>query len=201
MEELKINFSYVQTRSKFNKYKKLIDAIVAPKKKLPDQVFKKTFSDYFFDEFDWSLTDEFWDEIKKLTEVSNDSYVLLAVLDPDPEKYYFKNFHYYNWAVIPVESSSDDYFSLLLREPSENPNDAVHLDSNTVVWLPSSMTWVIWGDRSLGMTILGTDIPVLSSSAWNRLSPDYLETISLNFTKKEYFSNFIRRLSLNYVKR
>lgn len=179
----------------------MIDAIVAPKRELPDQVFKKSFADYFFDEFDWSLTDEFWVEIKKLAEVSKDSHILLAVLDPDPETYYFKNFRYYNWAMMPAQCSPDDYFSLLLREPTENSNDAVYLDANTVVWLPPSMNWAIWGNRSLGMTVLSTDISVTSASAWNKISPDYLAAISLNFTEKRYFDRFIRKLSLNYVKK
>ena len=124
------------------------------KESLPSQVFQSGFNWFAFEEFDWALSNEFWPSIQKLAIASGDSSLLMAVLDPEPEGYFMKEFGYYNWADVPVSISQDDYWNLLNVSPEGSPADSVLVNSEKLIWLPHSAAWAIRGERSSGVCVL-----------------------------------------------
>ncbi|MFT8318073.1 MAG: hypothetical protein ABF651_07370 [Sporolactobacillus sp.] len=194
-----MNCYFIQKKSQYDQYKKSVAGQIFLKNNLPDQVFKNRFTQYYFDEFTWCLSDEFMNDLKKLMKISNDDHVLMAVLDPNPEKYYYKNFDYYNWAVISSKCNSDEYYSLISKEPLGSPADTIVDNSETIVWLPTSMQWAIYGNSFSGLTVLGTNLKVDRKTAWRALNDEYLKVIKLNYEGSD-FEYFKKKLVDNFSK-
>ena len=129
---------------------------------LPDQVFREEFKFFGFESFDLAMADDFSPVIQELAETSGDDSVLMAVLDPDPSSYYKKEFGYYNWAEVPVSISGDAYLDLLNEHPEGSPADSLHVNSYTVIGVPKSAKWAVWGNRSYETCVVGfrDDIPM-----------------------------------------
>lgn len=121
----------------------------------PKNPFLNFYENFSFEEFDWTLCDEFWTNIQNIALQSGDKYLLMAVLDPDPVRYYKNEFGYYNWSIIPTSASKNEYWKFLNNHPEESPADAIFINSEKIVWLPQSRNWAIWGERSYELCVLG----------------------------------------------
>lgn len=163
---------------------------------LPEQVFASGFNRFAFEEFDWAMSDSFWPAIQELAASSQDSSLLMAVLDPDPEGYYMKEFGYYNWARVPVAVSSEDYWALLEEYPDASPADSFLVNSEKIIWLPQSANWAVWGQRSYGVCVLGCreHLPV---DSWHTVewALDYMANC---FQNRIVPSDFAAKLRLNF---
>jgi len=63
---------------------------------LPNQVFNQKYSNFLFEDFDMTMAPDFWNSnIKPLMLISQDTHILVAALDPSPERY-FQLFNCYN---------------------------------------------------------------------------------------------------------
>lgn len=101
------------------------------------------------------MSAKFWDShIKPLMIASQDTHVLVAVLDPNPINYFYPTFGCYNFAKFPVSITGHDYWDTLQTDPKDSPADAMLFNSETVVWVPLSAKWAIWGERSFGTCVL-----------------------------------------------
>lgn len=122
---------------------------------VPNQVFNSSFGNFLFQEFDWALTPNFWDSaIQLFSHVLEDDYILVALLEPNPVSYFHQTFGYYNWFKCPLNINGHDYWEILEKSPKQSPADALLFNSETVIWLPSSLKWAIWGNRSYGLCII-----------------------------------------------
>lgn len=124
-------------------------------KELPQQVFRKTFDCFLFQEFDWALSDDILPTIKELSTVTQDREFLTAVLQPDPTDSYLKEFGYYNWLKASVDISGEDYANALWTHPKESIADDIITNSYIVIWLSHSLQWAIWADRDMEICIIG----------------------------------------------
>ncbi|HEK9104075.1 hypothetical protein KFD70_25700 [Bacillus pfraonensis] len=171
---------------------------------LPYQVFKKGYGNYMFEEFDFLMEDGGWDEVKKIAQMTNDSFVVMGVLNPHPVKYYYKEFGYYNWLKLPFHLSGNQYIDVLDMYPVDSPADSIMDNSSMIVWFSPSMEWIIIGDREYGIGILtikdGSKLKhnFTSSDAWKEFDDDVLSWISLNFEDENIYKEFIRTFSKNY---
>lgn len=145
---------------------------------LPERVFHEDFRWFAFEEFDWAMSGEFWLVIQELTQASGDTSLLMAVLDPEPEGYFKKEFGYYNWANISVSASRDDYWELLNAHPESSPADSFLANSEKVIWLPHSAKWAIWGERSYGVCVLAAH-ECMQIGSWH----------DVDWALKNYFPN------------
>lgn len=118
--------------------------------RLPNQVCKVPFQKTVVLDFDHAMSRSFWNELEELMCLSGDSFVIMAVLDPNPVDYYYKEFSRYNWCVLQKGTTADEYWSMLEQGPEESPADAILFNSEVVVMLSSSMKWAIWGN---GVTV------------------------------------------------
>ena len=197
----------IQKKNDFEKKLKLINSIFNINQNLPNQVFKKVFSDFVFEEFDWTMSTEFWDScLKPLALSSQDSHILVAVLNPDPVNYFYQTFGYYNWLNIPTNTTGNDYWNALKTSPKDNPADSILFNSEIVAWIPTSGKWAIWGDRSYGICILAfADEQTQSSSisltkTWKPIDKALKHFIAVNFKNQKIPQDIIDSFILNYAK-
>jgi len=163
---------FINSTGAFKEREALIRNAVRVHRSLPEQVFNDRFRRFLFEEFDWCMSSEFWLSLQELARESCDTIVLLAVLDPDPNDYFLKEFGYFNWADLPISMSASDYWDLLNAHPKDCAADSVLANSERVVWLPHSGKWAIWGERNRGVCVLATRTPELfeglSHGSWRK---------------------------------
>ncbi|WP_243521918.1 hypothetical protein [Bacillus pseudomycoides] len=146
--------TFIRNLQEFKKFEKLLNRVFYTKRELPEQVFRKNFGNYMFEQIDLAMSDEFWDTIQILARKTQDDYILCAVLDPRPLEYYYKEFGYFNWVKLPINLTADEYLDILNIEPDSSPADSIMSNSFTITWLSPSMKWAIWGDRSYEVCVL-----------------------------------------------
>ncbi len=192
---------YISDVEVFEASKREVEKSILIDAKLPKQVFQQGFKYFAFEDFDWTLSSDFWPVITKMAVKSNDASVLMAVLDPDPVNYYKKEFGYYNWAEIPLSISSDDYLDVINEHPLRSLADSARYNSERIVWLPRSAQWSICGHRSYGVCVLGSQDQVTLDSTWcdcdlalenllpqcfrgNVIPPSFASELRSNFSKR-----------------
>ena len=145
-----------------------LESSVRPDIRLPKVPFQQAFRVFGFEDFDWAMSGEFWSVLHKLASQSRDHELVFAVLDPDRVNYFKAEFGYYNWAILPVTLSSDEYWNFLNSAPAESPADSLLGNAQVVVLTVPSKEWAIWGERESGLCVLasahGDMVP-----AWNNL--------------------------------
>jgi hypothetical protein len=175
--------------------------------RLPSPVFQASYGQFRFIEFDITIGDQFWPVLWHLMRSSGDEHVNLTVLDPDPINYFFSNFHRYGALRFNVEDSSDDYYDALSNAPEESSSDALLYNSEVIVWLPDSLKWVIWGERSLGLAVIAicedwkmSVSSLLDDAGLTALSLDraLLDLVSPNINKIEALDRFSRSFEKEY---
>lgn len=196
---------FVSEIHEFKKLEKLVTDIFYTDRELPEQVFRKGFNNYMFEEFDWAMSDDFWSTIQNLAQHTKDDFIITTVLNPHPFDYYYKEFGYFNWAKIPINSTADDYFNILESGPSESPTDAMLFNSYTVAWFSPSMKWAIWGEREYGICVLAfKEFSKLSYSlpflkTWRSIDDEaVMKWVGLNFREQKVPMEIANALHLNY---
>ncbi|HDX9628487.1 TPA: hypothetical protein ROY30_002147 [Bacillus cereus] len=190
----------IKNKEVFDKWKHELDGMIHFDLSLPNQVFQNDYGNYMFGEFDSLMYDDGWNEIRKLAQTTHDSFVIMGVLDPHPEEYYYKEFGYYNWLKLPCDLTGDQYMDVLEEYPQDSMADSIMHNSFVVVWFPPSKEWIIIGDRSYGINILAIKN---ESGLKHKLTPFYNwssldKFISLNFEDEVQDQEFIKNISGNY---
>jgi hypothetical protein len=191
----------IHTPNDFAQTKEFLSNVFDLEKRLPEQVFRNNFGNFLFEDFDWATTPEFWDTLQQLCKASNDDHVIVAVVAPDPQNYFYKEFGFYSWLKLPITLSGMDYFSALETGPEESPADALLYSIDTVVWCSPNMKWAIWGERPYGVCVIGfsDESTVVSPQGLWRPATEALEDfIALNFRKFEIPKEFSDALILHY---
>ncbi len=188
---------FITDGEQFFSCKKEIEKLVRIESQLPDQVFCKRINKFSFEEFDWAMSADFWVEIKTLAQSSGDKFILVAVLDPDPQIYYKKEFGFFNWAVLPVTASAQDYWNFLNLYPAGSPADSLLSNSEKIVWVVPSGKWAIWGERSFGVCVLGC-LEKLSESSWHDVQWALKTAMPHNFHNNAVPLEFSNKLLENY---
>lgn len=198
---------FVKEKDEFLKVNKFIGSVFNTENTLPEQVFTKNFTDYLFEEFDWTMDDEFWNFIKVLAIKSGDNQVFSAVIDPNQMDYFFKEFSYFNCVKLPVELEDNEYREVLEFGPIGSPADAILYNSNVIVWTSPSMKWGVWGQRQYGTCIMAFNseieinelMPYLKS--WKSAENALDSWIAINFTNQKIPEGFTKMFNKNYSKR
>ncbi|MCL1698806.1 hypothetical protein [Lysinibacillus sp. Bpr_S20] len=196
---------FVNEEKEFDELKKLIYSTFHFGRTFPEQVFEEEYKHFKFEEFDWTMSDEFWTTLKKLATKSKDDFVLVAVLEPNPEEYFYKEFQYYNWIKMPVWIDEDDYYDILEFGPKESPADAVLYNSSVMIWLSPSLEWAIWGEREFGVCVIAFNDTAVENKlipdliTWHTLDDTVLAWIEMNFRNQRLYQKNIQALKINYT--
>lgn len=172
----------IDDTNQFEKALRLVSNVFNSEERLPNQVFKLPFQNTVIIDFDHAMSSYFWNELEKLTDICEDSFVIMAVLEPDPVNYYYKEFSKYNWCLFQKGTTVDEYWKTLKESPVDSPADAIVSNSEVVLWLPSSMKWAVWGERSYGIGVLGfNEVSDYTSESWFTMDRAITDLVSLNF--------------------
>ncbi len=148
---------FVRRKEEFHKINELLHEAIDVRKEMPDYVFKKKYK-YFKFIYDYeAFSNEFWDILKNLTLISQDNSIILAVLKPHPEEYYYKYFGYYNYGVFPIDTTADQYTKFISHSPKDSPADAILYNSYYICWFSNSLNWIIYFDREYELCVLAYD--------------------------------------------
>lgn len=173
----------VNSKQEYDKLLKLVNKAFYIEKRLPEQVFVVPSGKKCVIDFDKAMGYSFWNELERLVALSNDSFILMAVLDPHPEDYYYEEFSLYNWYIFPNGSTADDYWNAINWSPADSPADAIVFNSEVVVWLSPTLKWAIWGERRYGICILALseEIDSYTSEFCLSIETAITDLVSLNF--------------------
>lgn len=190
----------IKDTNDFEEALRLVSNVFYDEERLPNQVFKVPFQNTVVLDFDHAMSYRFWNEVEQLTDIFDDSFVIMAVLDPHPVNYYYIEFSQYNWCMLKKGTTSDEYWNTLQQSPIESPADSILSNSEVIVWLPSSMKWALWGERSYGICVLGfsDDIGDYKSESWFTMDKAITDLVSLNFRNYTVPEEIISKLMKYY---
>lgn len=189
----------------FKKYSELIENVIKSPSDLPERVFSDEYNKFFFEEFDWAMTEEFSRSLKQLLVGTNEPYLLIAVLEPNPSEYYFNEFGYYNWLKMPYDVLDVFYFEVLEHSPEGSIADSILYNSQKIVWTVPTAKWAIWGDRDYGVCILGCteDFHIKSEQSiksWKTVEGALNSWMKLSFKNQNIPEEFKLQMISNYRK-
>jgi hypothetical protein len=200
---MKTETQFLRDARTFEERSKQLRNVVLVDRCLPEQVFHDQFHRFAFEEFDWAMSSEFWLCLQELAQVSCDTLVLMAVLDPDPKDYFLREFGYINWADIRTSMSASDYWNLLNAHPKDSPADSVLANSEKVVWLPHSGKWVVWGERSRGVCVLAARnrglLEGISCGSWRNADKALNGFLANSFKDRVVPSGFAETFLFNFL--
>lgn len=189
--EFEMAYTFVQTVFKINK-------------RLPEQVFDKDFSSFICEESYFALSNEFWGTIQQLANLFGDEHIIVGVIEPDPDTYFFQEFGYYNWFKFPTNITASAYADILHKEPEDSPADALTYNSEIIIWTSLSRKWAVWMERGYDICILGftdRDSMIFLNTLIGRWRPPIQaldELIALNFKDQKVPSRFKSIFLANY---
>ena len=182
---------FIRTKEQFDLAQSELLEIFDFQKEFPENPFNSQYSNYQFEEFDWMLSGEFWPVLKEVANRSLDNKIALSVIDPDPEKYFFSNFGFYNWAELSTAMTTAEYWEIINIPPVQSPADSILVNSEKLFIYPSSKKWAIFGSRSEGLCVLGSkydmpnvgwrDLEWAADISQGSISQDFAVRIQKNF--------------------
>lgn len=182
--------------SEFEFAKGLVERDVYRQESLPDLVLNSKFRFASFDEFDWGLSGPFWSEIRRVAEAAGDTEVLVACLEPDPVESFHKRFGCFPWFWISIEDEIADYWNAINKGPESSPSHSLLIVAETLVWTGKSGKWVVCGNRSREILVLGTT-DQMEGIGWNDL--DWaIERFKFVFGESPLTRSFCERLEQAY---
>jgi len=184
---------FIENEADFARISGLVGNVVDLDARLPSSPFKKSWLLGGFDETDWAISGPFWPELQKLALQSEDDTIILAVLDPDPVEYYYHEFGFYCWAVIPTSVTEDEYWSIIDAPASGQHSDSVVFGANVVVLTVPSGKWAIWCERECEIMVLGSSMPELKG-----VLKDFDWVKEFSYNQNAVWLSFVQELRKNF---
>ena len=153
---------------------------------LPHEVFAPYFQHFRFVDFDVTLTRKFWEVLSLFAKRCGDTEIAMLVIDPDPVSYFYEHFRRYGALKLASGSSVDDYYVAVRNAPQGSPADALFDVANVACWFGTTGEWGIWGDRELGVGVVGTKkatlvLPEVDGVHWLTVDEALHGLVALNF--------------------
>lgn len=182
-----------------------VESLFDVTKCLPEQVFKRSFRFRLLSEFEFAMGD-LLETFRKTGSPLADDTVLLSVLDPDPITYFYKYFNKINAFYFKTNITKKEYSSLRWRNPG-NEADAIQFNTEIETYIPSSLSWAMWGERSREIAVLGLDDPELvtylveENGYWMDAETASEEFACMPYPHQKMPEDFRRSLIANYGSR
>jgi hypothetical protein len=194
------------TLDEFNDAKRKIEPVFCVERRLPDQVFKRSYQFHLLCEFNFAM-DDLQQALEKTRSPLADETVLSCALDPDPITFYDKEFHKIYGFYFKANFSLAEYLHMLWVEvcPGDEPSE--FLFTEVEVYLPESASWAMWGERSRDIAAIGLDDPALAAFLVNEtgycMDADTAlgSFAKLPFAGQKVPEDFRRALTANYGSR
>lgn len=131
-----------------------IDLLIRRSCVLPQQVFHNQFKKFRVIDFDEIFVD-FFQRINACVEALRERIWTVAVVDPDPENYFYHHFRKYPIFDVTPKDSSEEYFSLISENFGDSPADSISSNGVIIIVYPKSGNWVVYADRNFEIGIVG----------------------------------------------
>ena len=181
----------------FERWRRAVEEAVFTHRVLPSQLFSLEFERFFFEEFDWAMSKEFWTCISRMARCCGDRSCLIAVLEPDPSKYYKDEFGFYSWAELDVACTPDDYWRIISAAPDcGSAADSIVANANRAVWTAKSGAWYVYGERSAGICVFGSKEREWCAGSWkpkSRCEVAEIITASLGVGQEMFVNELLER--------
>ena len=147
---------FVMDTEAFKQYQARIDGLIRREKRLPENVFKGSLTHFVFIHADdlFHTQDPFGKMKSFVTSISEERW-FLAVVEPDPEDYFFRHFGKYSIIEMSVNDTTDEYRRILLEDPGDSPADAIMINSTIMMLASDSGRWAIYVDQGMELAIAG----------------------------------------------
>jgi len=163
---------FINDAAAFQQVQSAIDALILHENHLPGQVFKDTLSHFLFISSDDIFFDkDFFNKLKSFVKDIGTTRIFLAVLDPDPEAYFFHHFGKYAVIEMSVDDTTSDYRAIIREDPGDSSADALESNSTVGVIYDDSAKWAIYFHRGYEFGIVAftdKEIRNLFASAYGR---------------------------------
>jgi hypothetical protein len=132
--------------------------------------------------------------------------VLSSVLNPEPITYFYKHFIKINAFYFKADVTEDEYYAMRWRNPG-NPSDAIQFNTGIETYIPSSLSWAMWGERSREIAVIGLDDSALAEALiadkgyWMDAETASDEFASMPYRDQKMPEDLRRALSANYGSR
>jgi hypothetical protein len=193
------------TLEQYTAARQKVESIFHVERCLPDQVFKHPYRIHLLSEFDYGMGG-FLDALRKTRSVLAGDTVLLSVLDPDPINYFYKHYHKINAFYFKANITKKEYISLRWRNPG-NEADAIQFNTGIETYIPNSLSWAMWGERSREIAVIGLDDPALAAflvkenGYWMDAETASNEFASMPYPQQNMPEDFRRSLIAKYGSR
>ncbi|MGO8844795.1 MAG: hypothetical protein ACLQFI_05555 [Methylocella sp.] len=193
------------TLDQFPAAKQKVESIFDVKRRLPDQVFIRPCRFNLMCQFDIAMGELLGVLHEHRSPTASDT-VLLAVLDPDPIAYFYKHFRKINAFYFKANITEAEYYDIRWRNPG-NPTDAIQFNTGIETYIPSSLSWAMWGERSPEIAVIGLDDPALAEALiadkgwWMDAETASNEFASMPYRNQQMPEDIRRALIANYGSR
>lgn len=108
-------------------------------------------------ESDLIMQRTFLEKLQTMVAATHCSHWYLAVVEPDPEDYFFHHFGKYPVLRISASDEPDAILSALHEDPGGSPADAMAYNSRILWIFPADESWAIYVDRDRELASLALD--------------------------------------------
>lgn len=185
--------------------KRKVENIFDVERRLPDLVFKRSYKIYLLREFEFAMG-ALLDILRNSDSTLAGDNILLSVLDPEPINYFYKHYQKINAFYFKWNIAKKDYISLRWRNPG-NEVDAIQFNSGVETYIPSTLSWAMWGERSPEIAVIGLDDPALVKALiadkgyWMDAETASNTFVKMPFRDQKVPEDFRRALIANYGSR
>lgn len=123
--------------------------------RMPEQVFCTPLASTSILEFDHVFDGRFFANVQALAARGGSVSVLFAVLEPHPDRYFYKHFGLFPVLRFGTTQSPDDFLAALRVDPGDSPADSLLYRSEVVAMYPDRGSWLLYGDRNMEIAIIG----------------------------------------------
>lgn len=131
-----------------------VESVVKRDVQLPKQVFCKDFSKFVVIDFDEIFID-FFHKINAFLLASSEFQWTFAVIDPNPQTYFYYHFKKYPVFEVTIEDDIENYKSLIWEDPGDSPADSLDTNAAVIVVYSKTLNWAIYADKEFEIGIVG----------------------------------------------
>jgi len=132
-----------------------VESVINRQIRLPEQVFYKQFTKFAVIDFDEIFSEFFFQNIKKILKEESKYKFTFAVLENDPEEFFFKYCKKYPIFEVTNNDNYEDYLSITRDKLECIPNESLADNAYILTIYPEFLEWVVYGDFNFELGIIG----------------------------------------------
>jgi hypothetical protein len=193
------------TLDEYREAEQKVESVFDVKRRLPEQVFKRPFRFQLLCEFDFAMSG-LLEVLQKIGSPLASDTVLLSILVPDPITFFYKEFQKIYAFYFKADISEQEYDSMRWVEPFPE-DDPFPFHTSIETYIPNSLSWAMWGERSPEIAVIGLDVPALAEALiadkgwWMDAETASNEFASMPYRNQQMPEDIRRALIANYGSR